>query len=438
VFRACLALYIALGVARIQDVVPWLAYLRPGKLLVLPMLVALAVAVPRWQVFAALRTTTAKSIGIIAGLALLSIPLSIWPTNSIRFVVNALIPGLVLFVATGVGFADRRTARACILILVLSVGVDALHMLVGSASLQRGRPSIGISLDSNLSAALFVTTLPFAMALGSGRERRRWLGLAVSMLLVVGVVKTGSRGGVIGLVAVAAMLILRAAPKRRWSYAIAIVGCAAAFALTANDTLMERFGTILEPRSDYNFTEREGRIQVWMRGLGYMLKRPLIGIGVDGFETAEGMLSGMRNEGFGVLYMAAHNSFVQIGAELGVLGLSAFVVAIWSAGRGCQRIRQRALASRDRIDRPWLVDREANLAATTQAALVGVVVTGFFLSFAYSAITMFALAACVGVQAGSPYAWRGREVADLTPLNLHPTEGRHAPAATVRAATWPT
>jgi O-antigen ligase len=135
-----------------------------------------------------------------------------------------------------------------------------------------------------------------------------------------------------------------------------------------------------------------------------MVRRPVIGLGLNGFETAEGVLSGMTNEGFGIKYMAAHNSFIQIGAELGVFGLSAFVVALWSAASGCQRIRQRALASRDRLDRPWLVDRETNLATTAQAALVGIVVTGFFLSFAYSAVTLFALAACVGVQAGSPYA----------------------------------
>ena len=437
VFRVCLALYIALGIARIQDVIPGLAYLRPGKLLVLPMLVALAVAVPRWQVFAALRTTTAKAVGVVAALALLSIPLSIWPTNSIRFFLTALFPGLVLFLAAAVGFADRRTARVCILILVLSVGADALYMLAGLAPMQKGRPAIGISLDSNLSAALFVATLPFAMTLGSGRERRRWLGLAVSLLLVAAVVKTESRGGAIGLLTVAAILIIRAAPKRRWSYVLAVVACAAAFALTANESSMERFGTILQPRSDYNFTDREGRIQVWMRGLSYMLKRPLFGIGVNGFETAEGVLSGMTNEGFGVSYMAAHNSFIQIGAELGVLGLSAFITALWSAGRGCQRIRQRALTSRDRIDRPWLVDGEATLAATTQAALVGVVVTGFFLSFAYSPITLFALAACVGVQAGSPYASHGHGIADLALLNFQPAEARYS-HATSRAATWPT
>jgi O-antigen ligase len=406
----CLALFISLSVARVQDVIPGLGYVRPGKILVLPMLAALAMAVPRWQVFAALRTTPTKSVGAITVLALLSIPLSVWPTNSIQFFLNVLIPGLVLFVATGVGFADRRTARACILILVLSVSLDALYLLLGPAPMLAGRPGISASLDPNLSAGLFVTTLPFTMAMGTGRGRRRWLGvgggLAVALLLVAAVVKTGSRGGVIGLGAVAAMLILRAAPQRRWFYVVAVAACAAAFALTATDTLMERFGTM---DSDYNVTERDGRIQVWKRGLGYMLKRPVTGIGLNGFETAEGVLSGMVNEGFGIRRMAAHNSFVQIGAELGVFGLSAFVVALWSAVRGCQRVRQRALASPDRLDRPWLVDRETNLAATAQAGLVGVVVTGSFLTFAYSPITLFALAACVGVQAGSPYAL-------LTPL----------------------
>jgi O-antigen ligase len=404
VFRVCLALFIALGVARIQDLIPGLGYVRPGKILVLPMLMALAMAVPRWQLFAALRTTPTKCLVVITTLALISIPVSVWPTSSIQYFLNVMIPGLVLFIATGVGFADRRTARICILVLVVCVSLDALYLLVGPAPRIAGRPGISASLDPNLSAGLFVTTLPFAMAIGTGRDRR-WLvvGLALGLLLVAAVVKTGSRGGVIGLVAVAAILIFRAAPRRRWFYIVAVAAGAAAFTLTANDALTQRFGNILE-RSDYNVTERDGRIQVWTRGMGYMMRRPLIGIGLNGFETAEGVLSGMVNQGFGVRRMAAHNSFVQIGAELGVFGLVAFVVALWSAARGCQRIRRRALASSDLVHRPWLVDHEASLATTAQASLVGLAVTGFFLSFAYHPITLFVLAACVGVEAGSPYA----------------------------------
>ena len=401
VFGVSLALFIAVAVARIQDVIPGLALLRPGKLLMIPLLVALVIAVPRWQLLSAMRTRTAKCIAIIAALGVLSIPLSIWPSNSATSFASALIPSLVLFVVASAGFADRRTARLCILTLVLCVGADALYLLVGPAPEIKGRPYIGTGLDPNESATLFVFTLPFAIALGVGREKKRWLGLAVALLMVAGVVKTGSRGGMLGLLVVAVVLILRAAPKRRWSYVLGVVACACTFALSADETRWARFRTIFDPQTDYNVTEREGRLKVWGRGMSYMLAHPVLGVGIHGFETAEGVLSGKVNEGFGIRYTAAHNAFVQVGAELGVVGLVAFIVALWSAGRHCRRIQ--SLAVRDHVRYPTIADEEGRLAAAAYCALLGLVATIFFLSLAYHPLTLFALAVCVGVRAGSPY-----------------------------------
>lgn len=425
-FGIVLALFIAVAVARIQDIVPGLAQLHPGKLLALPMLVALAVALPRWQLFSILPNTTTKAVAIIATLSLLSVPLSIWPSNSISQFTTALIPALVLFVVTSAGFADRGTARLCIVVLVLSVGIDALYLLVGPAPVVKGRAYIGPGLDPNDSAALFVTTLPFAMLLVAGRGWKRWIGLAVATLLVAGVVKTGSRGGVIGLVAVAIVLIIQAAPRRRLPYVLGVVACAGAFVLSADEAVTSRFRSMFSPQSDYNFTEREGRIQVWKRGMGYMLTHPVLGVGFGGFETAEGVLSGKRNEGFGIRYTASHNAYVQVGAELGAIGFVAFIVALWAAARGCGRIRRTAI--RDRVVHPEMADEEARLAAAAHCALLGVATTIFFLSLAYHPVTLFALAVCVGVQAGSPYFVRAQPRVAPSRALRSAAQGRLSPA----------
>jgi O-antigen ligase len=229
----------------------------------------------------------------------------------------------------------------------------------------------------------------------------RWLGFAIAGVLAAGVVKTGSRGGVIGLAVVALALIARAGPRRRLKYLIAVAACGIVVALAADETLIERMSDIARPSDEYNVTDREGRLQIWKRGLGYMATHPVLGIGLDNFQTAEGVLSGKINRGYGVRYTAAHNAFVQIGAELGVLGLAAFVIAFWSAARGCRRVLR--AAARDHARHPELADDEARLATAALCALLGVATTGFFLSLAYHPITLFALAACIGVRAGSPY-----------------------------------
>jgi O-antigen ligase len=333
-----------------------------------------------------------------------SIPLGIWPSNSALFFVNVLIPMLLLFICASAALVDRETAKLCLIALVLCAGADALYLLSGLAPVMAGRPYIGVGFDPNDSAALFVLAFPFAITFGPGGGRMRWLGFAMAGLLVAGVMKTGSRGGVIGLVVVALALIARAGPRRRLTYLTAVAICGVGVALTANDTLIERMGTIAQPNADYNVTDREGRLQVWTRGLGYLVTHPVLGIGLDNFETAEGVLSGKINQGYGVRYTAAHNAFIQIGAELGAFGLIAFVVALWSAARGCRRVLR--AAARDHAKHPQLADDETRFAGAAFCALLGVATTGFFLSLAYNPIMLFALAACVGVRVGSPYEAR--------------------------------
>ncbi len=401
VFRLSAAFYIVVTVSRIHEVIPGLAYLRPGKLLILPLVASALLALPRWQLLYPLGTTTAKCVAVIVALGAFGVPLSIWPTNSALFLTQVLVPLLLLFIAASAAIVDRATARLCIMVLVFAVGADAAYLLAGLAPLMAGRPYIGIGLDPNESAALFVLVFPFAIALGSGGGRTRWLAFAIAGMLAAAVVKTGSRGGVIALAVVALALIARAGPRRRLTYLVAIAVCGIGLALATDDTMIERMSSLTQPRADYNITDREGRLQVWRRGVGYMATHPVLGIGLDNFEIAEGVLSGKVNRGYGIRYTAAHNAFIQIGAELGVLGLAAFVVALWSAARGCHRVLR--AAARDHAARPRLADEETRLATAALCAILGVATAGLFLSLAYHPITLFALAAGSGVRVGSPY-----------------------------------
>jgi putative inorganic carbon (hco3(-)) transporter len=402
VFRVTVALFIAVVVGRIQEVVPGLTRLYLGKLLILPLLLATLAALPRWQLLSALSETPAKCMAIITALCALSVPMSVWPSNSAHFLVFVLVPALVLFVVTSAGFADRKTARLCVMTLVVCAGGEALYMLAGLSPTKLGRAYIGTGLDPNESAAFFVFILPFAMMFASERGSARWLGL-VAPLLIAGLAKTASRGGMVGFVIVALVLIVQAVRRRRWSYVVGVVACSAAFALAAGDFATSRFRTMLAPEEDYNVTESEGRIEVWKRGMRLMATHPLVGVGLDGFETAEGTISGKVDRGYGIRYTAAHNAFVQIGAELGVAGLLAFVTAFASAAAGCRRVQR--LARSPRREDARSADRDSNLAAALLCAVVAVITTGFFLSFAYHPITLFTFGACAGISAGAEHMW---------------------------------
>ena len=149
---------------------------------------------------------------------------------------------------------------------------------------------------------------------------------------------------------------------------------------TASDQYWEQMQTITSD-SDYNHTSESGRLQIWGRGIGYMLQNPVLGVGPDNFSTAEGTLSPLAKRqqyGVGVRWNAPHNSYVQIAAELGIPGFLLYVAVIVSAFRA--------------------LGRAAPLTSALTASLLGFVVGSFFLSLAYSEMLYTLVALAVGVR----------------------------------------
>jgi O-antigen ligase len=139
-----------------------------------------------------------------------------------------------------------------------------------------------------------------------------------------------------------------------------------------------------------------------------MATNPVLGVGVDGFQFAEGTLAGKVNEGYGIGFTAAHNSFVQIGAELGVLGLVTFVLMWILSAKAAWLVRTETLRRAAELPRP-VVDQEIGLANACIGGLIGTISTGFFLSLAYDPIVLFIVAACAGLVIGSPFAASDRK-----------------------------
>jgi O-antigen ligase len=216
------------------------------------------------------------------------------------------------------------------------------------------------------------------------------IGLVV---LTLGFVWSGSRGGFIALAAVALFIVLRySAIPLRWRLgATALV--AIVVVATASDHYWEQMGTITSD-SDYNHTSESGRLPIWHRGIGYMMANPLLGVGPNNFPAAEGTLSALAERqqyGIGVRWNAAHNSFVQIGAEVGLPGLALFVAVIASAFAALRR------AGRAEAGLASSGARRPPLTPALTASLIGFVVGAFFLSLAYSEMLYTLVALAVGL-----------------------------------------
>lgn len=392
--RWMLAIYTGIVLTKIHELVPLLDRLQPAKVTGVVLLVLAFAVLQGRSVMAVLRSPPASCALVIAVLAVLSTPGAVWPGNSAMFLVTIFWKTLLLFVISATAWCDRPTLRLSLAVLVICQTIVAAALVSGAAQAVMGRAYVGTAFDPNESAMQLLVVIPFALYLASRGGVWKAIGWGSMLLLVAGVVRTGSRGGFVGLAALAIWMILQVRPRRRrFMVALGVGAGALVVMLTASPATRERFTSILHPTEDYNYTYREGRMQVWRRGLSYMAQRPVLGVGVQDFPVAEGVLSGKKNEGSGIKYSAAHNMFVQIGAELGVLGLLVFIRMLWASAAGCRRVLRFAR----RVD-----PDEAHLAEAALGAFVVLLVGGFFLSVAYAPITFFVIAVCIAVRLGSP------------------------------------
>ena len=212
--------------------------------------------------------------------------------------------------------------------------------------------------DANDFATFVVTAIPLGIYFlhATPKMSTRIAAALGLVVLTLGFVWSGSRGGFIALGAVAVFIVFRysAIPLRWRLSATALV--VVVLVATASEQYWEQMETITSD-ADYNHTSETGRLQIWSRGIGYMIANPFLGVGPDNFPTAEGTLSPLavrQQYGIGVRWNAAHNSS-RADRRRNMPGLTLFVAVIASAGcseRGAPKhAAPPALAPDTRVDR---------------------------------------------------------------------------------------
>jgi O-antigen ligase len=407
----CVAAYILTAVGRVHQLFPALEMLRPA---VLTGVLAIALyLLDQHQVrrFRHVLLSPTKWIVALLGWMVLSVPGALVVSTSFALVFDNFIKTvlMVLVIAASVRSVRdvERLAFAYFAGAVVYSAVVVTRFDLGTGEAWRlGRLYY---YDANDFATFTVSAMPLGVYfLQAGRRTTTRLCAAGGLvLLTLGVVWSGSRGGFIALTAVALFIVVRysAIPIRGRMSATALV--AVVLLPAASDQYWQQMSTITSEK-DYNRTSESGRLQIWNRGIGYMMSHPMLGLGPNNFQAAEGTLSPhaeRQQYGIGVRWSAAHNSFIQAGAELGIPGLLLFVGVIGSAFatlRRAHRAERQLAASGARC---------APLTPALTAALLGFVVGAFFLSLPYAEMMYTLVALAVGLQ----------KAADLSLASLQPS-----------------
>ncbi len=225
--------------------------------------------------------------------------------------------------------------------------------------------SVGIFNDPNDLALSMVSVIPF-MIVTVVNPASGWMARGLALITLAPMLYayyfTNSRGGIVGLATCMAVI-----GWRRYGSKIG------PFLIVASLAGIVALGPSRLAEMDTEEDSAQGRIQAWGEGLNMLQSRPLVGIGYGRFTE--------YNE------LVAHNSFVQILAELGLIGGVAFNGMVFWYFMAIRRLR-----TLPKVDRPPFRAWQTGFLAMGAAFFV----SACFLSRQYNPVlyTVIALGAC--------------------------------------------
>jgi len=220
----------------------------------------------------------------------------------------------------------------------------------------------------------------------------RWLHLALLGVIVGGVAATLSRGAAVGATFGVVWGIMLGRVRPRYLVSALVVAVVTVAAIYSVDP--QRVALAVEMKQAWGGVNVSDRFDRWRIALHMMTDNPVLGVGVGNYGVlyrAYGGAELLGNEG-GEAHNVAHNMYLEVGAEMGVLGLLAFLallgVALWMA---IQLVASERAASARGPDRGSVVAASSDdvlarlLAAGVSTALVTLCVAGLFLTEQYFA-----------------------------------------------------
>jgi putative inorganic carbon (hco3(-)) transporter len=317
-------------------------------------------------------STEVKCVLFMLGWAFLTIPIAknpalAWETLNDMFIKVAAI--FIVMVNT------LRTKTRLKGLMWLSIGVGVMLSYQALERYQRGDFSVegyrvnvdfgGMFGNPNDMAIHLVIFTPIAVALGiaSKNALSKIIYFTAALLMVAGTMVTQSRGGFLGLVATAGILIWKLAKKQRLQVLAisAVIGIAAMLLAPGNYGM--RILSIFNPELD-QVGSADQRMELLKQSILVTLRNPL-GIGIGNFPEV-----GVRN-------LETHNAFTQVSSELGWLAFAAYIILMVSPFRKLAAIERQMF---DHKDASWMYFLSIGL----QASIIAYMVSSFFGAVAYN------------------------------------------------------
>jgi O-antigen ligase len=315
------------------------------------------------------------------------LPFSTWRGGSVADFTGVWIKSYItFFLIGGLIFSLEQVRKMAFVLALCALSQIYLVFHGGVQSDNRLTMSYGSLGNSNDLATALLISLPFLVFVILNKKSNvvlRILFIPTTVVLVVAVLKTGSRGGLVAIAALVAVTFLRSAGANKLKIAVAAILIVGLFAAFVPSGLRARYMTIFSSKAGTDGTDgvssaldsSNARRELLKNSVLLTLKHPVFGVGLGQFAPQSFNL--LVSRGQPGMWFTSHDVFGLVGAEIGIPGLIFFCGTIVVSLRILHRLSKLPKVTPE-------LELISGLASAVFMSIVAYVTCGVFSTQAYT------------------------------------------------------
>ncbi|MGI8991377.1 MAG: O-antigen ligase family protein [Bryobacteraceae bacterium] len=319
---------------------------------------------------------------------IVAVPFSSWRGGSFSSLTDAWLKSYAMFlIAAGLIFSFSQCRKTIFTLAIATAIIVAIALKGGLENAQDSRlaMSYGTLGNANDLAGQLMMGLPFCLYVAFEKNRAlliRIFFIAVSAVLLIVIFKTGSRGGLLTLIAIGAMFFWRISVSNKLKFGVILICMASVTPALLPHDVRERYTTIFSGRqvtmdavTNSAVESAEARQLLLVYSLELTRQHPVFGVGLEQFANAAWDLAVERKDPS--VYHPVHNIFALIASENGIPALIFYSSALFVSFRTLLSLRK---ASRTHPS----LEHISNLAFCLLLSLTSFTLCGMFNTNAYT------------------------------------------------------
>jgi len=220
--------------------------------------------------------------------------------------------------------------------------LPSINFYIENGFLNRNTVSKGISANINIAAFSILYKIPFLLYYFSKHGLKKYFfpGLILMVFSISSIFLLATRGAILGVLLlpvvgfILAYITKASLPSKKFFLGLFVVPLVMSYFFTqnifsSNSSVLNRVATISNLEQDESIGQRLGYYKF---SLNQILENPFIGFGFGNWKIAS-IPNDIKNKSTYIVPYHSHNDFLQIGAELGSIGLLLYVLLFFLAIR---------------------------------------------------------------------------------------------------------